>query len=137
MMHCLIKYNRYAFKRLKDELGVQCLLSSELKATHLFRKKMKLDILQTSESKSKVMQEFLNQNGIRKSGCSYAPSIIYLGNDLNDYPVRSLVDLFICPRDSNPIIKAESDIVLRSTGGSGVVSELVSYLLDSSFYSNK
>ena len=133
------KYDSYAFKRLKDELGVQCLLlSSELSATHLFRaKKMKLDILQTSESKSKVLQEFLNQNGIRKSGCSYAPSIIYLGNDLNDYPVRSLVDLFICPRDSNPIIKAESDIVLRSTGGSGVVSELVSYLLDSSFYSNK
>ena len=60
-------------------------------------------------------------------------NILYVGNDLNDYLVIQLCGYSACPADSHPKIKNISDIVLNSTGGNGVVRELLEEVLNIDF----
>ena len=39
--------------------------------------------------------------------------ILYMGDDLNDLPVKDFVGLFIAPRDANNFVKKKADIVKR------------------------
>ena len=59
--------------------------------------------------------------------------ILYVGNDLNDFHVMKLCGFSACPADSHPKIKEISDIVLKTSGGNGVVRELLEEILNLDF----
>jgi 3-deoxy-D-manno-octulosonate 8-phosphate phosphatase (KDO 8-P phosphatase) len=51
--------------------------------------------------------------------------VFYIGNDLNDYKIMQLCGYTACPSDSHKEIKKISSIILNSSGGNGVVRELL------------
>ena len=66
------------------------------------------------------------------------PKSLFIGNDINDLSVLSIVDLFCCPSDSHPTVILNSDFIFESKGGAHVIRELVeliSYNKDSKFTS--
>ncbi len=56
-------------------------------------------------------------------------SILYVGNDLNDYQAMKLCGFSVCPADSHPKIKEIADITLKTNGGNGIVRELLEDVL--------
>ena len=58
---------------------------------------------------------------------------LYVGNDLNDYYVMRFCGFSLCPADSHPKIKDISDITLKTSGGNGVVRELLEDVLSVDF----
>lgn len=56
-------------------------------------------------------------------------SVLYVGNDLNDYHAMQLCGVRVCPADSHPRIRDVSDVVLRAAGGTGIVRELAEDVL--------
>ena len=55
----------------------------------------------------------------------------FIGDDLNDLAVRSLVSLFITPKDACYEVKRSADWVLSNRGGHGAVREAAEGLLKS------
>ena len=53
----------------------------------------------------------------------------FIGDDLNDLPVRSLVSLFITPKDACYAVRDSADWVLDNRGGHGAVREAAEDLL--------
>ena len=51
--------------------------------------------------------------------------ILYIGNDLNDYRVMQLCGYTACPADSHKKIKEISTIILKTSGGNGIIRELL------------
>ena len=51
--------------------------------------------------------------------------ICYIGNDVNDYKVMQYCGYTACPSDSHQKIKEISTIILKTSGGNGIVSELL------------
>lgn len=55
--------------------------------------------------------------------------IAYVGDDVNDLPVFSLVGLTACPRDAEYAVKSVADVVLERPGGCGAFRELAEIVL--------
>jgi len=55
--------------------------------------------------------------------------VLYVGNDVNDLQAMKSVGLSIAPADAHPAVKRIANIVLKSTGGSGVIRELTDLIL--------
>lgn len=58
-------------------------------------------------------------------------STAYVGDDLNDLPLRNAVDLLISPNDACKEMKKISDLVLNNNGGKGAVREVCEIILKS------
>lgn len=56
-------------------------------------------------------------------------NVLYMGDDLPDYPVMKLVGLPTCPQDAAPEIKAISKYVSHKNGGKGAVRDVVEQVL--------
>ena len=56
-------------------------------------------------------------------------NILYLGDDLNDLPVRKSVGLLIAPNNASKNFKKYCDAILKNNGGYGAVRELAERLL--------
>jgi len=82
-------------------------------------KKLKLTHFQGVEDKKKFICKYSLDNNIdlEKS--------IYVGNDLNDLEAMRLFGLKICPNDAYPCVKQISDIITKTSGGFGVIRELI------------
>jgi 3-deoxy-D-manno-octulosonate 8-phosphate phosphatase (KDO 8-P phosphatase) len=81
--------------------------------------KLKVELFQGVHDKTQTLQTLIVDRGYSMS------KILYVGNDLNDYEVMQLCGFKICPSDSHPKIKEISDIVLNSSGGNGIIRELL------------
>ena len=57
--------------------------------------------------------------------------ILYLGDDLNDIPIKSKVSLLISPSDAVKPFKLYSDFLLSTKGGEGAFRELADLILRS------
>ena len=90
-------------------------------------KKLQISALQGVENKLVGIQEI-----IEKESCSIE-SILYVGNDLNDYLVMRVCGYTACPIDSHPRIKEISENILTAKGGSGVVRELLEQVFNLDF----
>ena len=55
----------------------------------------------------------------------------YLGDDLNDLPVRAATGLLITPADAAPGLRRQADWILRQRGGEGALREFSDALLAS------
>ena len=58
---------------------------------------------------------------------------LYIGNDLNDYRVMQLCGYTACPADSHAKIKEISTVILETSGGNGIVRELLENILQLNF----
>ena len=55
--------------------------------------------------------------------------VLFVGNDINDLEAMKSVGLGVAPADAHPVVKRIANIVLKSTGGSGVIRELADLIL--------
>ncbi|WP_417882171.1 KdsC family phosphatase [Xanthomarina gelatinilytica] len=56
-------------------------------------------------------------------------NVLYMGDDLPDFPVMNLVGLPCCPQDAVPEIKAISKYVSHKNGGKGAVRDVIEQVL--------
>ena len=56
-------------------------------------------------------------------------SILYMGDDINDWEVMKEVGLSSCPQDAAPEIKAISDYISHKNGGQGCVRDVIEQTL--------
>jgi 3-deoxy-D-manno-octulosonate 8-phosphate phosphatase (KDO 8-P phosphatase) len=56
-------------------------------------------------------------------------NVLFMGDDLPDYPVMKLVGLPCCPQDAVPEIKAISKYVSHKNGGKGAVRDIIEQVL--------
>jgi 3-deoxy-D-manno-octulosonate 8-phosphate phosphatase (KDO 8-P phosphatase) len=89
--------------------------------------KLKIPIIQGINNKVNVLKELKKEEGIDFN------SVLYIGNDLNDFEAMQLCGISVCPGDSHPKIKEISDIVLTTNGGKGVVRELLEDVIGLNF----
>jgi 3-deoxy-D-manno-octulosonate 8-phosphate phosphatase (KDO 8-P phosphatase) len=85
--------------------------------------KLKISAAQTVTSKVDLCRQLA-----RKEKFSLRRAL-FVGNDLNDYDAMRLCGYSACPADSHPAIKKIAQIVLKTKGGQGVVSEVLEDVL--------
>ena len=113
-----------AVARIK-ELGIaQVIVSTEKNSIVAARaKKLGIPVLQAVMDKKKSVEALLKERGIAKE------DVVFIGNDLNDAEAMAFVGWPIAPLDACPQIKKIAKIVLSTSGGAGVVRELLNLLV--------
>ncbi|REE25067.1 3-deoxy-D-manno-octulosonate 8-phosphate phosphatase (KDO 8-P phosphatase) [Winogradskyella pacifica] len=81
------------------------------------------DIFLGSHNKIEQLNSYLEQHTISKS------QVLYMGDDIPDYPVMKLVGLPCCPQDAVPEIKAISKYISHKNGGKGAVRDVIEQVL--------
>ena len=56
-------------------------------------------------------------------------NVLFMGDDIPDYPVMTLVGLPCCPQDAVPEIKAISKYISHKNGGKGAVRDVIEQVL--------
>ncbi|WP_179006229.1 KdsC family phosphatase [Winogradskyella forsetii] len=81
------------------------------------------DIFLGAHNKIEQLNSYLNQHNILKT------QVLYMGDDIPDFPVMKLVGLPCCPQDAVPEIKAISKYVSHKNGGKGAVRDVIEQVL--------
>lgn len=77
------------------------------------------------EKKDKILQAWMEELNLKPD------HIAYIGDDINDLPVRDLVGLFATPSDGVKAVKEVADIILTKQAGSACVREFIDdFLMD-------
>jgi 3-deoxy-D-manno-octulosonate 8-phosphate phosphatase (KDO 8-P phosphatase) len=117
-----------AFDVLKKINKPAFILSTEINPVVTARaNKLKIKAYQGSADKVKGLTILADKEGIELN------KILYIGNDVNDYNAMQLCGFSVCPSDSHELILKNSDLVLRSKGGNGVIRELLEDCLSLDF----
>ena len=86
-------------------------------------KKLQIPLIQGVEDKSKSVKKLAEKEKFNLE------KVLYVGNDLNDYYAMQLCGIAVCPSDSHNAILQISDVILKTSGGKGVVRELLEEVL--------
>ena len=114
-----------AFDALRKLKKTVYILSSEKNQVVTARaNKLQIPVIQGVKDKSKSIKELADRENFNLD------KVLYLGNDLNDYYAMKLCGLTVCPSDSHSKIISVSNIILKTTGGNGVVRELLEEVLE-------
>jgi 3-deoxy-D-manno-octulosonate 8-phosphate phosphatase (KDO 8-P phosphatase) len=81
------------------------------------------DIYLGAHNKIDQLNEYLEKNNISTS------NVLYMGDDIPDFPVMKLVGLPTCPQDAVPEIKAISKYISHKNGGNGAVRDVIEQVL--------
>ncbi|MBO5849640.1 MAG: HAD hydrolase family protein [Bacteroidales bacterium] len=81
------------------------------------------DVFVRSASKVEVLQKYMETKNLKPE------EIIYMGDDLPDYPVMKMVGLPVCPADAVPEIKDISLYISHLGGGKGAVRDIIEQVL--------
>ncbi|MFD2550696.1 KdsC family phosphatase [Bizionia sediminis] len=81
------------------------------------------DIFLGSHNKIEQLNMYLNQHHIKLE------NVLYMGDDIPDYPVMQLVGLPCCPQDAAPEIKSISKYVSHKNGGQGAARDVIEQVL--------
>ena len=108
-----------AVKRLKN-LGIQVVITStETNKVVLARgNKMGVEVLQGLADKAESIDQYLNQKNLSWN------DVWYIGNDVNDLGAIEKANLSISPADAVKKVRKTVDIVLKTNGGRGILSEI-------------
>ena len=108
-----------AVKRLKN-LGIQVVIAStESNKVVLARgNKMGVDVLQGLADKVEAIEHYLEQKNLSWN------DIWYIGNDVNDLGAIERSNLSLCPADAVKKVRKTVDVVLKTKGGYGILSEI-------------
>ena len=112
-----------AVKRIEN-LGIKVVIAStETNKVVLARgNKMGVEVLQGLSDKAEAIEKYLNQNNLSWN------DVWYVGNDVNDLGSIEKAKLSICPADAVKIVRKTADIVLKTNGGRGILSEIATEL---------
>ena len=112
-----------AVKRLKD-LGIQVVITStETNKVVLARgNKMGVEVLQGLADKAESIDQYLKQKNLSWK------DVWYIGNDVNDLGAIKKSKLSISPADAVKKVRKAVDVILKTNGGYGVLSEIASLL---------
>ncbi len=112
-----------AAKRLKD-IGIKVVITSmETNKVVLARgNKMGVEVLQGLSDKAKAIDEYLDRNKL-----TWEESW-YIGNDVNDLGAIRKASFSLCPSDAVEEVINTVNYVLKTKGGYGVLSEIVTEL---------
>jgi N-acylneuraminate cytidylyltransferase len=112
-----------AVKRLKN-LGIQVVIAStETNKVVLARgNKMGVDVLQGLADKAEAIEQYLEQKNLSWN------DIWYIGNDVNDLGAIERSNLSICPADAVKKVRKSVDVVLKTKGGYGILSEIATLM---------
>ena len=81
------------------------------------------DVYIDSKDKTKDLQKFLSDYDLDPQ------SVLYMGDDIPDYPVMKLAGLPCCPQDAVPEIKEISKYISHKKGGKGAVRDVIEQVL--------
>ena len=81
------------------------------------------DIYLGAHAKIEQLQEYLDIYDIK------AENVVYMGDDIPDYPVMKIVGLPCCPQDAVKEIKDISVYVSHKKGGKGCVRDIIEQVL--------
>ncbi len=112
-----------AVKRLKT-LGIEVIIAStETNKVVLARgNKMGVEVLQGLADKAEAIEQYLNQKNLSWN------DVWYIGNDVNDLGAIERANLSLCPADAVKKVRKTVDIVLKTNGGRGILSEIATEL---------
>jgi YrbI family 3-deoxy-D-manno-octulosonate 8-phosphate phosphatase len=112
-----------AVKRLKN-LGIQVVITStETNKVVLARgNKMGVEVLQGLADKAESIDQYLKQKNLSWN------DVWYIGNDVNDLGAIEKAKLSISPADAVKKVRKAVDVILKTNGGYGVLSEIASLL---------
>ena len=112
-----------AVNRLKHlEIKVVIISTETNKVVSARAKKLEIDVLQGLKDKVLAIDEYLKVNNLTWNDSWY------IGNDLNDLGAIEKAQLSLCPKDGVKIIRNQADVVLKTKGGYGVLSEIATIL---------
>jgi N-acylneuraminate cytidylyltransferase len=110
---------------LKDRGIAQVIISKERNNVVEARaKKLGIDVIKGVDDKHSVLAQYCRERDIPLE------KTLYVGNDINDEDAMRSVGYPVCPSDAADEIKAISALVLQTSGGDGVVRELLKYIGD-------
>lgn len=81
------------------------------------------DIYLGAHNKVDQLEEYLDVYDIK------AENVLFMGDDIPDYPVMQMVGLPCCPQDAVQEIKAISKYVSHKKGGKGAVRDVIEQVL--------
>jgi YrbI family 3-deoxy-D-manno-octulosonate 8-phosphate phosphatase len=112
-----------AVKILKN-LGIQVVIAStETNKVVLARgNKMGVEVLQGLDDKADAIDRYLKQKNLTWN------DVWYIGNDVNDLGAIERASLSLSPADAVKKVRKIVDIVLKTNGGKGILSEIATEL---------
>ena len=112
-----------AISRLKN-IGIKVVITSTEtnKVVSARAHKLGIEALQGLSDKVVAIQEYLEKNNLNWNDCWY------IGNDLNDLGAIRKVQFSMCPKDAVEAVKNEVDLILKTNGGYGILSEIATSL---------
>lgn len=81
------------------------------------------DIYLGAHNKIEQYQEYLKKHELS------AENVLYMGDDVPDYPVMKLVGLSCCPKDAASEIQQISHYISQKKGGKGCVRDVIEQVL--------
>ncbi|MBJ7879989.1 KdsC family phosphatase [Gelidibacter salicanalis] len=81
------------------------------------------DIYLGAHNKIEQMDAYMDLHHIKPE------NVLYMGDDIPDYPVMTRVGLPTCPQDAVPEIKAISKYISHKNGGQGCVRDVIEQVL--------
>lgn len=81
------------------------------------------DVYAGSLKKLPCLYHFLEKNNLK------ADEVMYMGDDLPDYPVMKIVGVPVCPRDAAQEIKDISHYISDKNGGEGCVRDVLEQVM--------
>ncbi|REG87481.1 KdsC family phosphatase [Winogradskyella sediminis] len=81
------------------------------------------DIFLGAHHKIEQLNSYLESHDISKS------QVLYMGDDIPDFPVMKLVGMPCCPQDAVPEIKGISKYISHKNGGKGAVRDVIEQVL--------
>lgn len=81
------------------------------------------DVFLGADNKIEILKNYLKENDINLK------NVLYMGDDLPDFEVMSMVGMAVCPQDAVPEIKAVSKYISHKDGGKGCVRDIIEQVL--------
>ncbi|QFZ53619.1 HAD-IIIA family hydrolase [Oceanihabitans sp. IOP_32] len=81
------------------------------------------DIYLGAHNKIEQLDDYLNKKGITPE------HVLYMGDDIPDFPVMKRVGLPCCPQDAVPEIKGISKYISHKKGGQGAARDVIEQVL--------
>ncbi|WP_179346493.1 KdsC family phosphatase [Winogradskyella ursingii] len=81
------------------------------------------DIFLGAHNKIEQLNSYLKKHNVSKT------QVLYMGDDIPDYPVMAMVALPCCPQDAVSEIKSISKYVSHKNGGKGAVRDVIEQVM--------
>ena len=120
----------------RDGMAVELLLQKNIKTIIVTREKSKITLSRAKKIKinkvySGIKQKELLLPQICKLFKVTTNQIAFIGDDINDEKIMKLIGLSVSPSDGVPRIKKIANLVTMTSGGKGVLRELVDVIISS------